>query len=752
MVEKTVAEEESGNGYRIKNFEPRIYQETIFATAAQKNTLIVLPTGLGKTNIFVMLAIQRLRQYPKSKVLLLGPTRPLIEQYKSVFERHTTVPSEEMAVFTGMVRPEKRQEMWKSARIIFSTPQGLENDIISGRITLEDVSLLGFDEAHRAVGDYSYVWIAKQYEKTARFGRIVGMTASPGSDIETISEVCKNLFIEDVEVRDETDPDVREYVKKTVVRWVPVELAPELKRLRTVLNLITQKIVKSLKSSGVIHEKAALVSRKDIIQLQGQLQGKVAQGEKDPYIWQAISDVAKLLKVHHALELVETQGLNAVADYLERLDRESAGSRVKALKNLVADSDFRTALAMTRVFREKGVEHNKLAKLVEIVRKKIGEGVKLIVFSQFRDTGLMIKNKLEEEGISCRLFVGQMKKGATGMSQKEQKKILDEFRNNEFQVLISTSVGEEGLDIPEVDAVIFYEPVPSAIRTVQRRGRTGRHRDGEVIVLYTKGTRDESYRWAAHHKERRMGSHLRELKKKLVTGLNGKTQNRRIEDFVEDDEQMPKIIVDHREKANPVVKKLSEMNVRIEMKALGIGDYVLSDRVVVEFKTVEDFVNSIVDGRLLLQLQNMKRSWERPIVIIEGTEDIYSVRNVHPAAIRGMIAAIVAGYGIPIIQTKNPVESAGMLFSIARREQDKHRRDLPLHPDKPAMSIHEQQEYIVSSLPGIGPSLARPLLKHFGSVRAVMNAPEEELMKVEKIGKKKAEKIREILDRKYTGL
>ena len=149
----------------IKNFKPRLYQESILNTTVNKNTLVVLPTGLGKTNVFLMLAALRLKMYPSSKILFVGPTKPLIDQYLEVFKRFFDIPEEKMAVFTGMVKPEKRKELWKTSKIIFSTPQGLENDIISKRINLEEVSLLGVDEAHRAVGNYAYVFVAKQYQK-----------------------------------------------------------------------------------------------------------------------------------------------------------------------------------------------------------------------------------------------------------------------------------------------------------------------------------------------------------------------------------------------------------------------------------------------------------------------------------------------------------------------------------------------------------------------------------------------------------
>src|SRR3989338_2864600 len=208
----------------IKNFEPRLYQQTILATAVEKNTLVVLPTGMGKTNIFLMLTAHRMMQYPNSKILFIGPTKPLIEQYMNVFKEHFEISENDMAIFTGMVSPEKRSELWKNAKIIFSTPQGLENDIISGKIKLEEVCLLGVDEAHRAVGDYAYVFVAKQFMKLSRFPRIIALTASPGSDMEKIQEVCKNLFIEDIEVRTYDDSDVKPYVQEMQIDWIKVDL------------------------------------------------------------------------------------------------------------------------------------------------------------------------------------------------------------------------------------------------------------------------------------------------------------------------------------------------------------------------------------------------------------------------------------------------------------------------------------------------------------------------------------------------
>lgn len=731
----------------LKEFKPRLYQETILATCNEKNTLVVLPTGMGKTAISLMLGVQRLKNYPKSKILILAPTRPLVEQHLETFKKYLELDEDKFTLFTGLIKPETRAELWKEVKIIFSTPQGLENDIISKKISLEDVSLLVFDEAHRATGDYSYNFIAKQYHKIAKFPRILALTASPGSEIDKIQEVCKNLYIEDVEIRTDQDPDVKPYIQELKIDFVELELPENFKQIKSFLEEFLRSKLRKLKDWGIL-KRANLnyISKKDLIVLQAQLHARASRGEKDYVMWNAISLLAEVMKVNHGLELLETQGITPLYNYLEKLVKESATTKVKAVKNLVKDLNFRSALIKTRTLYEKGVEHPKLYKLVKIIKKElVKKDVKIIIFNQYRDSALKIVTTLNEEDVKAELFVGQLKKGETGMSQKKQKEVLDRFKQGEFNCLVSTSVGEEGLDIPEVDLVVFYEPVPSVIRHIQRRGRTARQKEGRVIVLIAKNTRDVGYRWSAYHKEKKMLKTLGDLKKKMAIVF----EKPQITLSKYAPEQKIKIFADIREKTSGVIKELLELDADLELKTIPVGDYVLSSRTAVEMKTVEDFVNSIIDGRLLQQIKELKNNFERPLVIITGTEDIYSVRKVHPNAIMGMLAAIAVSYGIPILQTKNNKETAALLYIIAKREQDETTRDFSLHGDKKPLTLKELQEYIISSLPGIGATLAKPLLKKFGSVKKIINATEEELKKVELIGEKKAKKIREVLDSKY---
>ncbi len=730
----------------LKNIAPRIYQQTILASCLQKNCLVVLPTGMGKTLIALLLAIQRLRHYPNSKVLILSPTKPLVEQHRSTFRDYLDFDEKKMALFTGFVEPEKRMNLWKDAQIIFSTPQGLENDIISGRIFLGDVSLVVFDECHKAVGDYAYVFIAKQYHKLAEYPRILALTASPGSDIEKISEVCRNLFIEDVEVRTQDDSDIREYIKEIEIEWVKVELPEELRQVREILGKCSEAKFEEMKKIGLI--RSGSLNKSELIMLQGQLHARIAHGEKDFDILKSVSLIAEIIKVQHALELLETQSIAALYKYFVKFEEEASKTKIKAVKNLMNDLNFCTAIIKTKRLFAEGAEHPKLQKLKEFIDAEISNNPssKIIVFNQFRDSALKITeeiNKIKPGLIKAELFVGQSKKSGTGLTQKRQAEIINEFKLGLFNVLVATSVAEEGLDIPKVDIVIFYEPVPSVIRHIQRRGRTGRQERGRVIVLVARQTRDEAYVWSARNKEKRMVWLLRNLKSRLnllnlqTTPASPSFKTKEV------------VLVDYREKGSAVMKELIERGVNLRLEKLNAADFVLSGSVGVEFKTVEDFVDSIIDGRLLDQAKLIRENFSKPLIIIEGENDFYFARKIHPNAVNGMLATLLVNFGIPVLRTKNANETASLLHMIAKKEQEKLGVGFDMHGERKPLSMKEQQEFIVSAFPGIGKTLCRPLLKQFGCIKNIINANEEDLKKVDLIGPKKAGDIRKIVESLY---
>ncbi len=734
----------------LKDFNPRLYQESIFNSCKSKNCLVILGTGLGKTAVAMMLAAHRLELFPNSKILFLAPTRPLVAQHFETFKRHLDIDPEKLVFFTGHVKPEDRERLWKSASVIFSTPQSISNDILSNRVSLDDVSALVIDEIQHCVGDYDYVWICKQYDKVAKFPRILGLTASPGSDIDKINEVCKNAFIEDVEIRTEEDPDVKPYVQQVDIDYMLVDLPEEFKVVQKYLNDCSKSKLQKLKDQGLIGSMSN-VSKKDLLSMQKDLQRRIITGDRDFMIRNSVSVLAELMKVQHALELLETQGISSVFVYMKGIFDSADKTKVKAVKRLVKDADFKSAYIKTQIIIDSSLEHPKVDLLKSIVSSEVSKNpnTKIIVFNHYRDSVARLVDVLNKvDGVKAKSFVGQTKKLGVGLSQKEQIKILDDFKQGTYNVVCMTSVGEEGLDIVSVDLVIFFEPVPSAIRSIQRRGRTGRQSQGRVIVLVTKNTRDEAYRWTAHHKEKRMHRIISGLKDKLKL----KSEKQPTIDSFSNNKNSFKVLVDSREKSSNIIRELVNLGAEVSMQSLPVGDYVISNRVGIEFKTKEDFVNSIIDKRLLSQVRALRNNFESPLLIIEGEEDIYMIRKVHPNAIRGMLSSIALDYNVPIIYTKNFKDTAALIYTIARREQENKDREFPLRLERKPLTTKEQQEYIVESLPGVGPSLAKSLLAEFGSISNVFSANKEDLKKVNNLGPKKADDIRSIIDGSYESL
>lgn len=486
----------------LKNIHPRLYQERIFASAAAANALVVLPTGLGKTAIALMLSIHRLKQFPDSKVLFLAPTKPLCEQHIRTFKNHIET-NEEFIVLTGAVKPEERKKIWESSTFIFATPQTITNDLISGKIKFDNVSLLVVDEAHRAVGDYDYVFLANQYMQKAKNPKILALTASPGSNREDIDVICKNLFIEKIEIREEKSEDVKEYVQKKQVIEIKIDLPDSIKELKELFELALRKRLKMLKDQEVIATADLTKVRKSELLL---LQGKIAAEVKTDYMKYAqVSTIAACIKIFHCLELLQTQGISALVKFLETLKTQA--SKTKASRNLINDLEFREAMARAFELEAKKVEHPKFEALKKLVEANAGQ--KIIIFTNYRSTADIIVTMLSSvKKVKPVKFIGQK----SGMTQKEQVRIIEEFKEGVYNVLVATSIAEEGLHIENADIGIFFEPVPSALRTIQRRGRIGRTNIGKVYTLITRDTIDEKYYWVAFHKERRMKQALTDIK------------------------------------------------------------------------------------------------------------------------------------------------------------------------------------------------------------------------------------------------
>lgn len=502
----------------LKNIKPRKYQQEIVEKCIQKNCLVVLPTGVGKTLIALMLVIERMKKFPLKKILFLAPTRPLAEQHLKYFQKHLGELFGQMELFTGKVKSNERKKIWQRAEIIFSTPQCIGNDLKKNLYTLEDISLLIEDEAHRCVKNYSYTFVAKKYIEQGEDIRILGMTASPGTDKKTIKDICENLSIEEVEVRTRESEDVKEYLQEAKIKVIKVEFPEKFKEIRNYLKRIIEKNVSKLRERNLIFGPANKIT---LLETQKKMSNMIRNNNKNPMLFNSVSVCAQTIKVMHALELLETQTLHSLKTYMENLNKQGEKNQSRAAKNLVSQFEFVKAMEIINELISKKIEHPKLLELKDLLKQKISENKdnKTIIFTQFRDSVSKICEELNKnEKISAKPFIGQTKREERGLSQKEQKKIIEGFSEGKFNTLIATSIGEEGLDIPEVNSVIFYEPVPSAIRKIQRAGRTARLMPGEIIMLVTTGTRDEIYYWSAHHKEKRMHKAIDSIKEELKNG------------------------------------------------------------------------------------------------------------------------------------------------------------------------------------------------------------------------------------------
>ncbi|MFW5937316.1 MAG: DEAD/DEAH box helicase, partial [Halanaeroarchaeum sp.] len=490
--------------------EERRYQTRLVEGARSDHTLVSLPTGLGKTTVSLRVTADRLAEDAGGKSLLLAPTKPLVEQHAAFYREALSIPDDEIVVFTGETRPDDRAALWTDARIVIATPQVVENDLVGGRIDLRDVVHCTFDECHRATGDYAYTYIAERYHQDAADPLVTGMSASPGDDEEGILQVAKNLGLTNVEVLTEDDPDVAEYTYDTDVEWERIELPEAVIEIRDAINDVIEDRLQTLEDLGVTRKTSPDLSQKDLNAIRAKLQRLIDQDDAAGY--EGMSIHAEVMKLRRAVELVETQSVSALERYFERQRNAARSSSAsKASQRFVSDPRVKTAMRNAEDFDDL---HPKFRRTRVLLAETLGiaGGDRVIVFTESRDTAEALTDFLGAH-FETRRFVGQGdKEGSDGMTQKQQRETLADFRAGEFEVLVSTSVAEEGLDVPDVDLVLFFEPVPTAIRSVQRKGRTGRQTEGRVVVLMAEDTRDEAYYWISRNREKEMQAELKALK------------------------------------------------------------------------------------------------------------------------------------------------------------------------------------------------------------------------------------------------
>jgi ERCC4-related helicase len=489
----------------IKNnsIESRLYQNIIFNLSKDKNSLIVLPTSLGKTVISALICAEILYNYKQSRILIMAPTRPLVLQHLLSFSSFLKVLDDQKILVTGKISPSTRKIVWdnKTIKLIFATPEVIRNDLNESRLNLKDFGLIVFDEAHRAIKDYAYTLISKKYMEQSSNPLIVAMTASPGSDKNRIQQICNNLYIEHIEYRNEEDTDVKPYMNPIELKWEFLELSEKYRQIILLFKSMLQEKLRWLIFRGLIKKNNIdYVFKRDLLDLAEILQRnlKFTLNEEKGPLYLALLNQSAALSLMYCIELIESQGPFSLKTFIKRMESSEGKAHSLILKDPRMKDIFKLLENVT--------EHPKLIYILDLCKKEkldtsankkpnvlLNDSMssQILIFSHYRDTATHIVDELNKTGIKSFRFVGQSTRdNDIGMNQNEQSVILDSFRKKEFNVLVATSIAEEGLDIPEVKLVIFYEPVASEIRHIQRKGRTGRKSSGNVIILAAKDTVD----------------------------------------------------------------------------------------------------------------------------------------------------------------------------------------------------------------------------------------------------------------------
>ena len=539
--------------------QARAYQLEAVDEALAGSMLLVLPTAAGKTAVSWMLIAEILHRN-QGWVLFIAPTSALVDQHLKDLKK--VIKNVEAISITGSNIPKKREEMWKTSKIIVATPQVVRNDVLNDILSLEECSLLILDEVHHSTGKHAMVQSAEMFNSSSKNGLILGATASPGSNSMIVNEICGRLKIERIHIRKADEPMLKKYLSSLEIQEIIVNVPEKIKTLVTPLELWINSIVNRERRLGR-YVRTGPPSFGGLKEAMNRAQHSIKLGDVRGYA--SVSNIATAMTLNHLINHLLTQGITAAREFLET-SSEMKNNPSKSIQNFHKD---RRIIELRRSLTDMEEIHNKVGTVRRLVRHRLRRDPdsKIIVFASFRNTVESLEKALVDlRGVKSIQMIGQSERsGKKGLKPREQIEVLDKFRKGEYNVLVATSVAEEGLDIPSADLVIFYEPVASEIRTIQRRGRTGRHREGEVMVLIAEGTRDENMRKAAQKKEENMYRSVQRVRSKLPRKTHQDLSN--IQNFVITDG-------DKLTSASDFVK-LERENYRPKMKEIDVNEVLI---------------------------------------------------------------------------------------------------------------------------------------------------------------------------------
>ncbi|XP_050669308.1 Fanconi anemia group M protein isoform X2 [Leptidea sinapis] len=494
------------------NYPVRDYQFNIIQAAILKNTLVSLPTGLGKTFIAAVIMYNFYRWYPLGKIVFTAPTRPLVAQQIEACYNIVALPPKDTIEMTGHMQVSTRKVHWQTKRVFFATPQVIYNDIKSGICPSDRLRCLVIDEAHRARGNYAYCQIVSTLSEMGhKTYRLLALSATPGSKVDDVVNVVKNLNIAHLELRTEICIDVAPYSHSRKINTVVIKLGPELSQLRQQYVEILDGYARRLKQLNILPYNLGNLSKGRVVMLYKEYQTK-DRGARHPQHNMIMRDFMLLIALYHGLELLIKHGsrvfLNFFDEHPEKTWIQSDDALTALLERLRDDLGI-NPLSLNRSILPDGsipeipksisFGHPKFDKLKEIMlnhfnrAKQNGQETKAIVFCEYRESVNLVHCLL----LQCRplivpqMFVGQGASGKEGkavVSQKQQLRVMRNFRAGACNALVCTCVAEEGLDIGSVELIVCFDiSTSSPVRLVQRCGRTGRERDGQVFILVTEG-------------------------------------------------------------------------------------------------------------------------------------------------------------------------------------------------------------------------------------------------------------------------
>jgi ATP-dependent DNA helicase MPH1 len=503
----------------IRDYQFNITQKGLF-----HNLLVALPTGLGKTFIAATVMLNWFRWTKDAQMVFVAPTKPLVSQQVSACLDIAGIPRSQTTMLTGGAAPGLRAKEWQSKRVFFMTPQTLINDLKTGIADPKRIVLLVVDEAHRATGGYAYVEVVKFLRRFNQSFRVLALTATPGSTVESVQAVIDGLDISRVEIRTETSIDIRDYVHNRDIEIETFENSDEMIFCMDLLSTTLRPLVSQLRTMNAYWGNDPMgLTAFGLTKARQQWMGSDAGRNANFGLKGKVNAIFTVLaSLAHAIDLLKYHGIvpfyRHILHFKSNTDGQKGG---KWQKQVVQDESFKKLLSHLEPWTKNPefIGHPKLEYLKSVILNHFmdaGEGkenvdgngrpaTRVMIFVHFRDSAEEVTRVLQRYAplIRPHVFVGQSSaKGSEGMDQKTQLSIIEKFKGGTYNTIVATSIGEEGLDIGEVDLIVCYDSSASPIRMLQRMGRTGRKRAGRIALLLMKGKEEDNFTKAKDNYEK----------------------------------------------------------------------------------------------------------------------------------------------------------------------------------------------------------------------------------------------------------